>query len=80
MLLTALSLCVFLFHIYFLLSPASLCLPLFASVAAGVEEVCCICDAPPLKEPLINCLKCRHGKEARLIVRCQAVGFHRFLH
>uniref|UniRef100_A0A3Q1BMU9 PHD-type domain-containing protein n=1 Tax=Amphiprion ocellaris TaxID=80972 RepID=A0A3Q1BMU9_AMPOC len=29
--------------------------------AAGVEEVCCICDAPPLKEPLINCLKCRHG-------------------
>ncbi|XP_062255334.1 PHD finger protein 1 isoform X1 [Platichthys flesus] len=31
------------------------------SFAAGVEEVCCICDAPPLKEPLINCLKCRHG-------------------
>ncbi|XP_034067261.1 PHD finger protein 1 isoform X3 [Gymnodraco acuticeps] len=31
------------------------------TVAAGVEEVCCICDAPPLKEPLINCLKCRHG-------------------
>lgn len=34
------------------------------SVAAGGEEVCCICDAPPLKEPLINCLKCRHGKES----------------
>ncbi|KAM8826476.1 PHD finger protein 1 isoform 1-T2 [Synchiropus picturatus] len=31
------------------------------SFAAGVEEVCCICEAPPLKEPLINCLKCRHG-------------------
>ncbi|KAM4735870.1 PHD finger protein 1 [Anableps anableps] len=31
------------------------------SFAAGVEEVCCICDAPPLKEPLINCLKCHHG-------------------
>uniref|UniRef100_A0A1A8RX34 PHD finger protein 1 n=1 Tax=Nothobranchius rachovii TaxID=451742 RepID=A0A1A8RX34_9TELE len=31
------------------------------SFSAGVEEVCCICDAPPLKEPLINCLKCRHG-------------------
>uniref|UniRef100_A0A3B3DWE0 PHD finger protein 1 n=1 Tax=Oryzias melastigma TaxID=30732 RepID=A0A3B3DWE0_ORYME len=31
------------------------------SFAAGGEEVCCICDAPPLKEPLINCLKCRHG-------------------
>ncbi|XP_016893178.1 PHD finger protein 1 [Cynoglossus semilaevis] len=29
--------------------------------ATGVEEVCCVCDAPPLKEPLINCLKCRHG-------------------
>nr|XP_057909237.1 PHD finger protein 1 [Doryrhamphus excisus]XP_057909238.1 PHD finger protein 1 [Doryrhamphus excisus] len=34
------------------------------SFAAGVEEVCCICDAPPLKEPLINCLKCRHGYHA----------------
>ncbi|XP_045082574.1 PHD finger protein 1 isoform X2 [Coregonus clupeaformis] len=31
------------------------------SFSVGVEEVCCICDAPPLKEPLINCLKCRHG-------------------
>ncbi|XP_029695361.1 PHD finger protein 1 [Takifugu rubripes] len=31
------------------------------SFAAGVEEICCICDAPPLKEPLINCLKCHHG-------------------
>ncbi|XP_015260177.1 PREDICTED: PHD finger protein 1-like [Cyprinodon variegatus] len=31
------------------------------SFSAGVEEVCCICDAPPLKEPLINCLKCHHG-------------------
>uniref|UniRef100_A0A1A7WGC0 PHD-type domain-containing protein n=1 Tax=Iconisemion striatum TaxID=60296 RepID=A0A1A7WGC0_9TELE len=31
------------------------------SFSAGVEEVCCICDAPPLKEPLVNCLKCRHG-------------------
>lgn len=50
----------------------------FASVAAGVEEVCCICDAPPLKEPLINCLKCRHGKESRLMM--QAVGSHHFLH
>uniref|UniRef100_A0A674CH33 PHD finger protein 1 n=1 Tax=Salmo trutta TaxID=8032 RepID=A0A674CH33_SALTR len=30
------------------------------SFSVGVEEVCCICDAPPLKEPLINCLKCRH--------------------
>ncbi|KAI3361343.1 hypothetical protein L3Q82_013519, partial [Scortum barcoo] len=44
------------------------------SFAAGVEEVCCICDAPPLKEPLINCLKCRHGKEARLAVSCQPRG------
>ncbi|XP_061633307.1 PHD finger protein 1 isoform X2 [Phyllopteryx taeniolatus] len=34
------------------------------SFAAGVEEVCCICDAPPLKEPLVNCLKCRHGYHA----------------
>uniref|UniRef100_A0A3Q2PJN6 PHD finger protein 1 n=1 Tax=Fundulus heteroclitus TaxID=8078 RepID=A0A3Q2PJN6_FUNHE len=34
------------------------------SFSAGVEEVCCICDAPPLKEPLINCLKCRHGYHA----------------
>lgn len=80
MLLTALSLSVFLFHVYFLPSPASFCLSLFASVAAGVEEVCCICDAPPLKEPLINCLKCRHGKEARLIIRCQAAFLHQFLH
>ncbi|XP_019897101.1 PHD finger protein 1 isoform X1 [Esox lucius] len=31
------------------------------SFSVGVEDVCCICDAPPLKEPLINCLKCRHG-------------------
>ncbi|KAJ8288030.1 hypothetical protein COCON_G00006890 [Conger conger] len=31
------------------------------SFSAGIEEVCCVCDAPPLKEPLINCLKCRHG-------------------
>ncbi|XP_018595226.1 PHD finger protein 1 isoform X1 [Scleropages formosus] len=31
------------------------------SFSAGIEEVCCICDAPPLKEPLVNCLKCRHG-------------------
>ncbi|XP_052000735.1 PHD finger protein 1 [Xyrauchen texanus] len=31
------------------------------SFSSGGEEVCCICDAPPLKEPLINCLKCRHG-------------------
>uniref|UniRef100_A0A8C7MMP7 PHD finger protein 1 n=1 Tax=Oncorhynchus kisutch TaxID=8019 RepID=A0A8C7MMP7_ONCKI len=31
------------------------------SFSVGVEEVCCVCDAPPLKEPLINCLKCRHG-------------------
>lgn len=22
-----------------------------------------MCDAPPLKEPLINCLKCHHGEE-----------------
>ncbi|TRY82727.1 hypothetical protein DNTS_005484 [Danionella cerebrum] len=29
--------------------------------SSGEEEVCCICDTPPLKEPLINCLKCRHG-------------------
>ncbi|XP_077430799.1 PHD finger protein 1 isoform X4 [Vanacampus margaritifer] len=34
------------------------------SFAAGVEEVCCICEAPPLKEPLVNCLKCRHGYHA----------------
>nr|XP_023657294.1 PHD finger protein 1-like isoform X2 [Paramormyrops kingsleyae] len=31
------------------------------SFSVGIEEVCCICDGPPLKEPLINCLKCRHG-------------------
>uniref|UniRef100_A0A673GVU7 PHD finger protein 1-like n=1 Tax=Sinocyclocheilus rhinocerous TaxID=307959 RepID=A0A673GVU7_9TELE len=31
------------------------------SVSSGGEKVCCICDAPPLKEPLVNCLKCRHG-------------------
>ncbi|XP_063055440.1 PHD finger protein 1 isoform X2 [Engraulis encrasicolus] len=31
------------------------------SFSVGVEEVCCICDGPPLKEPLLNCLKCRHG-------------------
>ncbi|XP_031432493.1 PHD finger protein 1 isoform X3 [Clupea harengus] len=31
------------------------------SFSVGVEELCCICDGPPLKEPLINCLKCRHG-------------------
>ncbi|XP_062321390.1 PHD finger protein 1 isoform X6 [Osmerus eperlanus] len=31
------------------------------SFSIGVEEVCCICDAPPLKEPLVICLKCRHG-------------------
>uniref|UniRef100_A0A673ILB3 PHD finger protein 1 n=1 Tax=Sinocyclocheilus rhinocerous TaxID=307959 RepID=A0A673ILB3_9TELE len=31
------------------------------SFSSGGEEVCCICDAPPLKEPLVNCLKCRHG-------------------
>lgn len=58
-------------------SPLSLILSVFVSVAAGVEEVCCICDAPPLKEPLINCLKCRHGKETRLIISCQAVVRHR---
>lgn len=80
MLLTAFSLSVFLSHIYFLPSPTILCLFLFASVAAGVEEVCCICDAPPLKEPLINCLKCRHGKGAHLITRCQMVVLHQFLH
>uniref|UniRef100_A0A4W4GXR4 PHD-type domain-containing protein n=1 Tax=Electrophorus electricus TaxID=8005 RepID=A0A4W4GXR4_ELEEL len=31
------------------------------SFSASGEEVCCVCDGPPLKEPLINCLKCRHG-------------------
>uniref|UniRef100_A0A8C1U3P9 PHD finger protein 1 n=1 Tax=Cyprinus carpio TaxID=7962 RepID=A0A8C1U3P9_CYPCA len=31
------------------------------SFSSGGEEVCCICDSPPLKEPLVNCLKCRHG-------------------
>ncbi|MED6231637.1 hypothetical protein ATANTOWER_001503 [Ataeniobius toweri] len=49
------------------------------SFAAGVEEVCCICDAPPLKEPLINCLKCRHGKEACLIMLCQTLRLHQSL-
>ncbi|XP_037129183.1 PHD finger protein 1 isoform X1 [Syngnathus acus] len=34
------------------------------SFAAGEEDVCCICEAPPLKEPLVNCLKCRHGYHA----------------
>lgn len=46
---------------------ADVSLSLFASVAAGGEEVCCVCDAPPLKEPLINCFKCRHGKEKFLL-------------
>ncbi|XP_048850145.1 PHD finger protein 1-like isoform X1 [Brienomyrus brachyistius] len=31
------------------------------SFSAGIEGVCCVCDAPPLKEPLVNCHKCRHG-------------------
>ncbi|XP_076869063.1 PHD finger protein 1 [Brachyhypopomus gauderio] len=31
------------------------------SFSASGEEICCVCDGPPLKEPLINCLKCRHG-------------------
>ncbi|KAJ3597394.1 hypothetical protein NHX12_000921, partial [Muraenolepis orangiensis] len=31
------------------------------SFAVGGEDVCCICDAPPLKDPLLNCLKCRHS-------------------
>uniref|UniRef100_A0AAY4DX36 PHD-type domain-containing protein n=1 Tax=Denticeps clupeoides TaxID=299321 RepID=A0AAY4DX36_9TELE len=33
----------------------------YQNISVGIEEVCCVCDAPPLKEPLVNCLKCRHG-------------------
>ncbi|KAK3515334.1 hypothetical protein QTP70_016295 [Hemibagrus guttatus] len=33
--------------------------------SANGEEVCCVCDGPPLKEPLINCLKCRHSYHAQ---------------
>ncbi|XP_077455825.1 PHD finger protein 1 [Stigmatopora argus] len=40
------------------------------SFTAGVEEVCCICEAPPLKEPLVNCLKCRHGYHAECHTPC----------
>ncbi|KAI9999793.1 hypothetical protein NQD34_011636 [Periophthalmus magnuspinnatus] len=32
--------------------------------AGAGEDVCCVCDGPPLKEPLITCLKCRHGYHA----------------
>ncbi|XP_034153821.2 PHD finger protein 1 isoform X2 [Pangasianodon hypophthalmus] len=35
------------------------------SFSASGEEVCCVCDGPPLKEPLINCLKCRHSYHAQ---------------
>ncbi|XP_058232526.1 PHD finger protein 1 isoform X2 [Hemibagrus wyckioides] len=35
------------------------------SFSASGEEVCCVCDGPPLKEPLINCLKCRHCYHAQ---------------
>ncbi|KAJ8273762.1 hypothetical protein GJAV_G00105240, partial [Gymnothorax javanicus] len=31
------------------------------SFSAVKEGVCSVCDAPPLKEPLVNCHKCRHG-------------------
>lgn len=41
------------------------------SVSSGGEDVCCICDAPPLKEPLVNCLKCRHGNPTKRNCSCR---------
>ncbi|MBN3322631.1 PHF1 protein, partial [Atractosteus spatula] len=31
------------------------------SFSAALEGVCCVCEAPPHKDPLFNCRKCRHG-------------------
>ncbi|XP_066579943.1 PHD finger protein 1 [Amia ocellicauda] len=31
------------------------------SFATASEGVCCVCEAPPLKEPLFHCHKCHHG-------------------